>query len=161
MRSIDNVFDQCLAQPGIRNHLSPFRERQVAGHDYCRLLGPFRDHLEQELRADFRQRHITDFIDCDKVVAGPARHRTAELQLVLGLDQFVDQCCRSRESHSALLPAGRDRQSGEQMSLAGAAITYKDDWLRLRDVVALGQFVDLLGRDLGIAREVELMLSST
>jgi hypothetical protein len=66
MRSIDNVFDQCLAQPGIRNHLSPFRERQVAGHDYCRLLGPFRDNLEQELRADFRQRHITYFIDCDK-----------------------------------------------------------------------------------------------
>jgi len=54
MRSISALHSR-----EFRNQLSPFRERQVAGHDYCRLLGPSHDHLEQELRADFRQRHIT------------------------------------------------------------------------------------------------------
>ena len=80
---------------------------------------------------------------------------------MLGFDHLVDQPGGGGEAHPALLSAGGDGQAGQQMGLAGAAITYKDDWLRLRDVVALGQFVDLLGRDLGIAREVELMLSST
>jgi hypothetical protein len=47
------------------------------------------------------------------------------------------------------------------MGLASAAVAYKDDRLRFRDVVALSEFVNLLGRNLGIAREVELMLSST
>ncbi len=161
VRPIGNAVDQRLAEPGIRNHLSPFRERQVAGHDYCRLLGPFRDHLEQELRADFRQRHITDLIDCDKVVASPARHGTTELQLMLGLDQFVDQRCRSREAYPALLPAGRNRQSGEQMSLAGPAVAYKDDGLSPCDIAAFGELVNLLRRDLRALREVEFMLSST
>jgi hypothetical protein len=43
------------------------------------------------------------------------------------------------------------------MGLTGTAVTYKDDRLGFRDVVALSQFVDLLGRDLGIASEVELL----
>ena len=43
------------------------------------------------------------------------------------------------------------------MSFAGAAVADKNDRLRFGEVIASGQFVDLLGRDLGITREVELL----
>jgi hypothetical protein len=118
---IGDAVEQRLAQPRIGNDLGPFRERQVSGHDHCRLFGPFRDHLEQELGPNFGQRHVADFIERDKVVAGLARQRAAELQLVLGLDHFVDRPRRGRESHSSLLPAGGHRKRGKQMGLAGAA----------------------------------------
>jgi hypothetical protein len=62
---------------------------------------------------------------------------------------------RWRSAPGAFVGRRRRPQAGEQMGLAGAAITYKDNRLRFPDVVALSKFVDLLGRDLGIAREVE------
>jgi hypothetical protein len=71
------------------------------------------DDLEQELRADFRQWHVADLVDCDKVVARPSRQYAAELQLMLGFDQFVDQRSGRGEPHSVLLPTGRYRQSSE------------------------------------------------
>src|SRR5208337_5366384 len=80
-----------------------------------------------------------------------------ELQLMLGFDQFVDQRSGRGESHSALLPAGRHRQSGEQMSLAGPAVAYKDDGLGPYDIAAFGELVNLLRRDLRALREVELL----
>jgi len=43
------------------------------------------------------------------------------------------------------------------MGLAGAAITDKDDRLGFGDIVALGQFMDLLRRDPGALGEVELL----
>jgi len=39
----------------------------------------------------------------------------------------------------------------------GARVADKNDRLGVRDVIASGQFVDLLGRNLGITREVELL----
>ena len=75
---------------------------------------------------------------------------------MLGLDQLVNQRGRGREAHPVLLPAGRHRQCREPMGFAGAAVPYKDDRLRFREVVALSKFMNLLGGDLGIACEVEL-----
>lgn len=75
---------------------------------------------------------------------------------MLGLDHLVDQRSGGGEAHPPFLLAGGDGQAGEQMGLAGAAVTDKDDRLRFGDVIALGKFMDLLGGDLGIAREVEL-----
>jgi hypothetical protein len=51
------------------------------------------------------------------------------LQLMLGLDQFVDQRRGGREADPAFLPAGRHRQHGQQVGLAGAAVPYTDDGL--------------------------------
>jgi hypothetical protein len=47
------------------------------------------------------------------------------------------------------------------MGLAGPALAYKDDRLRLGQIVAAGKFVDLLSGDRGALAEVELMLIST
>src|SRR5712692_5602222 len=113
--------------------------------------------MGKPLRLRSRYRMAWPFQIKHDLVAGPARHGTAELQLMLGLDQFVDQRCRSREAYPALLTAGRNRQSGEQMSLAGAAVAYKDDGLSPCDIAAFGELVNLLRRDLRALREVELL----
>jgi hypothetical protein len=76
---------------------------------------------------------------------------------MLGFDHFIDQPGSRGEAYAALLPARGDGQAGQQMGLAGAAVADKNDRLRFGDVVALGQFMDLLGRNLGIAYEVELV----
>jgi len=78
---------------------------------------------------------------------------------MLGLDHFVYQRGCAGKAHSPLLPAGGHRQATKQMGLSGAAVAYKDHGLRFRDVIAFSQFVNLLGRDLGIAREVALLQS--
>ncbi len=78
-----------------------------------------------------------------------------------GLDQFVDQRRRGRESHPAFLATGRHRQAREQVGFAGPAVTYKDDGLSPPDVAARGQLMNLLHRDIGALGEIELMLSST
>jgi hypothetical protein len=50
--AVSDAVDQRLAQPGVGNHLGPFRERQVGGDDHGGLLGPFGDDLGEELRAN-------------------------------------------------------------------------------------------------------------
>jgi len=102
--------------------MRPFGEGQIVGsNDRC-LLRPLRDHLEQELRAHLGERDVSNFIQRNQIVTGPAHQHASELQLMLGLDQFVDQCRGGRESHPPLLPAGSDHESGEQMGFAGASV---------------------------------------
>ena len=47
------------------------------------------------------------------------------------------------------MPAGSYAQPGQQMRLAGAAVADQDDGFSAFDVAALGEFMDLRGRDLG------------
>src|ERR1700746_1095688 len=108
-----DAVDQRLAEPGVGNNLGPFRERQIGGNDYRRLFSPFCDDLEQKLCADLGQGHVSHFVERDQIVASPAGQRAAELQLMFGLDQFVDQPGGAGEAHSAFLPAGRHRQAGQ------------------------------------------------
>ena len=84
-------------------------KRQIDGDDHRGLFGTFRDDLEQELGAHFGQRDIADFIKRNEIVAGPTGQRASELQLMLGLDQFIDQRGGGGEAHPVLLPAGRRR----------------------------------------------------
>ena len=56
------------------------------GYDYCGFLCSFGNNLEEELSSYLSQRDVTDFIDRDKIVTGPARQRAAELQLMLGFN---------------------------------------------------------------------------
>ena len=108
MRSTSALHSRALG-----NHLRPFRERQVGSNDHCGLLGPFGNDLEQELRTYFGQGHVAYFIERDEVVTGPTAQRAAELQLMFGLDHFVDQGSGGSEANPALLPAGGYCQARE------------------------------------------------
>jgi hypothetical protein len=79
--------------------------------------------------------------------------------LLLGLDQFVDQGRGGGEAYTPLLTAGSDAESGQQVSLAGAAIADQDHRLDTFDISSLRQLVDLGGPDLRCFSEVELIQS--
>ncbi len=80
---------------------------------------------------------------------------------MFGLDQLVHQVRRRRKAHPPFLATRRHAQTGQQMGLAGPAVTYKDDGLSPPDVAARGQLMNLLHRDIGTRAKIELMLSST
>src|SRR5436190_2073366 len=61
--AIGNAVNQRFAQPSVRDHLRPFRKWQVRGENDGCLFGTLSDDLKQELRADFRQWDIADFVD--------------------------------------------------------------------------------------------------
>jgi hypothetical protein len=105
----------------------------------------------------FGRRHVAHFIERYRIVAGPASRCSAELQ--------ADALPRPVHLITAAAAANRTRRfcwqaataSPVRASFTGAAVAYKNDGLRFRDVIAFSQFVNLLGRDLGIAGEVELL----
>ena len=113
MRAIGDAIDQRLAQPRVGNHLSPFGEGQVGGQDDGGFFGPFGHDLKQEFSTDFGQRYIAHFIEGDKIITGPAGEYAAELQLMFGFDQLIDQSGGRGESNPAFLPTGGYRQAGE------------------------------------------------
>jgi len=119
--TVGDAIEKRFAKPRIRNHLRPFRERQIRRENHGCFLSSLGHDLEQKLRADFRQRHVADFVDGDQIVSAPARHHSSQLQLVLGFDQFIHQAGCRGETDPALLPAGRYTEAGEQVSFTGAA----------------------------------------
>ena len=97
VRSNSQVF--LIGEPGVRYYLSPFGKGQVRGQDDGGLLGPLGDDLEEELGAQVCHGHVAHFVDGDQVIAFPAGQYTAQLQLLLSLDQLVDQR-RSRQAQT-------------------------------------------------------------
>src|SRR6516164_4669867 len=70
--AVSDAVDQRLAEPGVGNHRSPFRKRQIGSDDHGRLFSPFGDDLEQKLCADLGQGHVAHFVERDQIVASPA-----------------------------------------------------------------------------------------
>ena len=55
---------------------SPFGEGQVRRYYYGGSLGAFGDHLEQELRSDVGERHVTDFVEHHHAAVTTHEHPT-------------------------------------------------------------------------------------
>ena len=123
MGPVSDTIEQRLAQTCVWDHLRPFGKRQVGGQNHSGFFGPLGDHLKQEFGADFRQRHISDFVDRDQVIAAPPRQYAPQLQLLLRLNQFVDQSGCSGETDPAFLPAGRHAEPGQKVRFPCAAFT--------------------------------------
>jgi len=77
VRSVGQAIQQGLAEPGIGEHLGPFREREVGRNDHRGFFCTLRDHRKQQFRPQFRQGDIAQFIDTDQIVARPTRNRPA------------------------------------------------------------------------------------
>ena len=112
VRSICDSIQQRFAQPCIRDNLRPFGKRQIRGHDDGCSFGSFGDHLKEKLRADLGQRHISNLVNRDQVVATPASHHAPQLQLVFGLHEFIHQPGGGGESDPPLLPTSGNTQPG-------------------------------------------------
>ena len=77
--AIGDSIQQRFAEPRVGDHLRPFGKRQVCGQYHGGLLGSLGHNLKQELGADLGQRHLSDLVDGDQVVATPARHHAPKL----------------------------------------------------------------------------------
>ena len=157
VRSIGDAVQQRFAEPGIWNHLRPFRERQVGRKNHAGSFGPFGDDLEQELRTDFRQRNITDFVNGDQIVTAPASHHSPQLQLMFGFHQFVHQRGRRCETNAPFLPARGHAQASQKMRLPGSAIANQQNGFGALDIAAVRQLAHLRRLDQRSLVEVELL----
>jgi hypothetical protein len=115
--AVGDPVEQRLAEAGVRDDLGPLGEREVGGQDHGGFLSALGDHLEQELGADLGERDVADLVDGDQVVARPAGQDPTELELLLGLDQFVDQVGGGGEADPPLLAAGSDAEGSQQVGL--------------------------------------------
>ena len=131
MRPIGNAIQQGFAQPRIRKHLRPFGKWQVGGHDQCRPLGAFCNHLEQELCPDVGQRHVADFIEHDQVITQPSRQHALYRILPPGLPmisgrkaikQFWSEMIRSANAKSATLESIDVMPAGDGVVEIGRAV---------------------------------------
>lgn len=77
--SVGDAVEQRFAEPGVRNHLSPFRKGQIGGQDDGCLLRPFGDDLEEELCPEVCHGNIADLIDGDQVLSIPSCQYAAQL----------------------------------------------------------------------------------
>ncbi len=156
MSSIRDPIQERFAEPRIRKHRRPLGKRQVGGDDDGCPLGPLRDHLEEELRADVGRGHVSDLVERDQFVLLPARHQLANLVVLLGFDQLVDQRRRRGEANTPLLPTSSQAQAGGKVSLSGAALADQYNRFLAFDVAAFGQFANTGRRDLRCLRKIEL-----
>ena len=102
----------------VGDHLGLFQKRQIRGAYDSGFLRWFGSDIEEEFGSQVGHRHIARFVNSDQIVALPSSLYGAQLQLLLGLKQFVDQGGGSGEAHSSLLPAGSHAQTGQQIRLA-------------------------------------------
>ena len=106
--AVGDPVEQRLAQPGIGEDLGPLRERQVGGDDDRRPLGPFGDHLEQELRARVGQGHVADLIERDEIVLEVASGISDETQIA-ALTQLGCDCVLGMAIYTGKLDLARLR----------------------------------------------------
>ncbi len=105
--------------------MRPFRERQVSGDDGRGALTSFGDDLKQQFGTDLGERYVAEFVDAQQFEAGVLANSLRKLELLLGLDEFVDEPRRGREPYSTTLLAGLYTQRGGEMGFASAGIAEK------------------------------------
>ena len=75
----------------VGDHLGLFQKRQIRGAYDSGFLRWFGSDIEEEFGSQVGHRHIARFVNSDQIVALPSSLYGAQLQLLLGLKQFVDQ----------------------------------------------------------------------
>ena len=96
----------------------------------------------EDIRADVGQRNVSDLIENNQFVLLPSHHQPADLVVLLGFDQFVDQRGCGGETDAPLLPAGGQAQSGGEVSLSSAAVADQYERFLSIDIAAFGQLAD-------------------
>ena len=100
-------------------HGCPFIEWQVAGDQSGAAFIALAEHLEEQLRTDCRERHITQLIDNQQLDSVEVLLQGPEAAFVTGFHEFVDESGRRCEGDAVALLAGRQSQSQGDVGLAG------------------------------------------
>ena len=67
---VGQPVEQRAGQPLGGEHAGPLVERQVGGDDGRAAFVALAEHLEQQLGAGLRQRHVAEFVDHQELVGG-------------------------------------------------------------------------------------------
>ena len=85
-------------------HRCPFFEWKVRSHDGRAAFVPLAEHLEQELGASRRERHIAEFVDDQELYRGQVALQLQQPPLIAGFHELVYQTrCRREGNREALL----------------------------------------------------------
>jgi len=147
--AVGDTVEEGLAEAGVGEDRRPLRERQVGGDDDGGLLCPIGDDLEEHLGSDLGQGNVAHLIEGDQVPLLPSGESAAELAVVAGFDEFVDESGDGGESDSLVLAACFDTECGHQVSLAGAGVAKEDDRLGAIQIAAVGKRTHLGCGDAG------------
>jgi hypothetical protein len=119
VRAVGEAVDDGFREPGVGEHLGPFSERQVGGHDQAAAFVSFGEDLEDELGGAVGQRQVAQLVQADEFGAGVAANDACELAAAVGFLQFVRESGERGEPDAAALLAGADRQGDREVRLAG------------------------------------------
>jgi hypothetical protein len=148
--AVGNSIQECFAEPDIAKDLSPFRKRQIRGHDDRGSFRAIGDNLEEQFGANVGKRNVADFINGNQFIAEPSGEHAAQLVLMFGFEKFVDQARRRCESNAFLLTASRDAQCRGQVSFTGSAFPDQNHWLGTTDIAAISQLTNAYRRHSGL-----------
>jgi hypothetical protein len=100
-------------------------------------LCPIGDDLEEHLGSDLGQGNLAHLIEGDQVPLLSSGESAAELAVVAGFDEFVDESGDGGEADALVLTACFDTECGHQVSLAGAGVAEQDDRLGAIQIAAV------------------------
>ena len=129
--------DDRRGEPRVGERLAPLGERRVAGDRDAGPLVALGEDLEQQLRTAPVEVEIAELVQTEKVEPPVLADDPAEVALVLGLDELVDQGGRGHVADPEPALAGGDPQADQEMRLAGPAVAQEDDGLARADPGAL------------------------
>ena len=86
MDVVGQSVEQCTGQTFGGEDTGPFVERQIAGDDGGTALVAPREHLEQQLCAGLRERHVAEFV---KAPAGGLPASLTDVYLLRRTDAFL------------------------------------------------------------------------
>jgi hypothetical protein len=142
-------------EPFRSEHARPFIERQIAGRQRRAAFVALAEDIEQKLRANCCERHVTEFADDQQFDVVEVFLQSAKAAFISRLHEFVDQSRRRREGDTVPLLASRQPQGERDMSLACSKWSECDAVLALLEPFEAGQFENHFFVDRGLRREIE------
>ena len=149
------AVEQRAGEPFRSEDRGPFIEWQVAGDERGAAFVALAEHLEEQLGADRRERHVAQFIDdqqLDRVEMLLQRPQTA---FVARFHEFMHEGRSRREGDAVALLAGGEPQCQGDMGLAGAGGSKGDFVVPLLDPFAACQLQNQLFVERRLGGEVE------
>jgi hypothetical protein len=124
---VGNAIEQGSCEPLGAEDLGPLVEGKLAGDQRRGSLVALADGFEEQLGAGLRQRHVAQFVDDQQFTSSELLLESAQIFLVVGLDQFADWGGRSDEADPVATLTSRQAERQANVGLAGATVAKQQD----------------------------------
>src|SRR3954451_8129817 len=117
----------------------PFLKGQVRGHHRRAALVALREHFEQKLSPNLRQRHVAEFVDNQEPHGPELTLQLEQPLLVASFHQLMRKSVRREEQRREAPLTRRQAKRQSNVALARARIAKRDHILPGQDVLASGE----------------------